>query len=225
MSSGSSRGAGRGAPGRRRVPRAVREREMVEVATRLFAERGFGNTSMAVLASEAGITKPLLYSYFGSKEGLFAACATAAGQGLIEELRDVAGKPGLPPDQRLWLGLLRVFGFVERHRQAWSVLYPPGRQAGGPIGAGAAEAQDAMAGLLTELFEATGRESGMDEAAVEHVAPLAHGFTAATIAMASDWVEHRGHEPKELQALRLMNLSWLGFRGMLDGELWTPPPS
>lgn len=197
---------------------------MIEVATRLFADRGFQGTSMETLASEAGITKPLLYSYFGSKEGLFAACATTAAEGLIDELRKVAGQPELAPDHRLWLGLTRVFDFVERHRQAWSVLYPPGGYAGGPIGAGAAQAQDAMANLLTELFEAAGRESGLADAAVEHVAPLAHGFTAATIAMASDWVDHRSEEPKELQALRLMNLAWLGFRGMLAGDLWTPPP-
>lgn len=48
---------------------------IVEVATRMFAEHGFSGTSVRNLAAECGCTKPALYYYFDSKEGLFREVA------------------------------------------------------------------------------------------------------------------------------------------------------
>ncbi len=67
---------------------------MIEAASRLFAERGFDGCSMEDIAKASGITKPMLYAYFDSKEGLFAACAERAGAQLGEELRAV-GERGI----------------------------------------------------------------------------------------------------------------------------------
>ncbi|MCO4743887.1 MAG: TetR/AcrR family transcriptional regulator [Proteobacteria bacterium] len=44
---------------------------IVREATRLFAQRGYGSTSMRELAAAAGVTKPTLYYHFGNKESLF----------------------------------------------------------------------------------------------------------------------------------------------------------
>lgn len=48
----------------------VRERILQE-ATRLFARKGYGSTSVRELVEAAGVTKPTLYYWFGSKEALF----------------------------------------------------------------------------------------------------------------------------------------------------------
>jgi AcrR family transcriptional regulator len=215
------RGPGRGAPGRRRTPRAVRERQMLEVASRIFSERGYERVSMDEIAAALGLTKPMLYSYFGSKEGLFAACAERAGAELRAELREVADRRELAPDRRLWLGVRRVFAFVEEHAEGWRLLYPEGGQPSGPLGAGARASRDAMADLLGGLFAATARGEGVGEQAAAQVESLAHAFTAATIAAVSRWNERRD-EPGELAALRLMNLAWNGFGGLLAGRLWLP---
>ncbi len=47
---------------------------MLRAAAQVFGERGYHRASMDEIAARAGITKPMLYSYFDSKEGLFAAC-------------------------------------------------------------------------------------------------------------------------------------------------------
>ena len=52
-----------------RVPRAVRERQLLELAEELFAERGYAGTSMDELCRRAGVTKPVVYELFGSKDG------------------------------------------------------------------------------------------------------------------------------------------------------------
>jgi AcrR family transcriptional regulator len=58
---------------RRRLTRADREKQIVDIATASFSERGYLRTSMDEVAERCGISKPLLYEYFGSKEGLFLA--------------------------------------------------------------------------------------------------------------------------------------------------------
>src|SRR5215217_70452 len=71
---------------RGRTPRAVREAQMVAAAERLFSERGYHGVSMDEIAAASGITKPMLYEYFGSKEGLFLACMERARGQLFEAI-------------------------------------------------------------------------------------------------------------------------------------------
>src|SRR2546423_13311000 len=99
---------GRGAPGRPRVPRELREREMLEVAECVFSERGYHSASMGEIAEECGVTKPMLYAYFGSKEGLFAACGIPAGERLRARIAELACEPSATPDGQLWRGLVAI---------------------------------------------------------------------------------------------------------------------
>lgn len=46
---------------------------ILEVAVELFADKGYGRTSMREVAAAAGCTKPALYYHFESKEQLFRA--------------------------------------------------------------------------------------------------------------------------------------------------------
>lgn len=213
--------AGRGAPGRQRTPRAEREEQMVEAASALFSEHGFGGVSMDDIAKASGITKPMLYAYFDSKEGLFAACVEVAGEELRDQLREVADHRELPPDERLWQGIDRLFKFVEENHDSWLLLYPDGALASGSIGTGAAAARDETAELLTELFRRTAQEQGLSDQALAHIEGIAHTFTAATISAASRWAAHED-EPREVAALRLMNLLWMGCGALLEGRLWVP---
>jgi AcrR family transcriptional regulator len=194
---------------------------MIEVASALFAEHGFGGVSMDDIAKASGITKPMLYAYFDSKEGLFAACAQRAGDHLRDDLREVGERRDLTPDQRLWEGIRRVFLFVEENHDGWLLLYPEGGLASGSIGAGAVAARDAMADLLTELFTKTAREQGLAEDALAQMEAIALAFTAATIGAASHWAKHE-NEPRDVAALRLMNLLWMGCGDLLEGRVWLP---
>src|ERR687895_429799 len=117
------RAAGRGAPGRRRVPRSEREPQMVAAAKQVFAERGFQAASMDEIADRAGITKPMLYSYFGSKDALFVRCQRESGEQLREILARAGAAPDAPPAERLWRALLGAFEFIDEHRDGWAVFH------------------------------------------------------------------------------------------------------
>jgi AcrR family transcriptional regulator len=54
--------------------------KILEAAIALFAEKGYGNTSVREIVGEVGVTKPALYYYFENKEGLFRAILEQAEQ-------------------------------------------------------------------------------------------------------------------------------------------------
>ncbi|MFP4192787.1 MAG: TetR/AcrR family transcriptional regulator [Candidatus Hydrogenedentota bacterium] len=48
------------------------ELRLMDSALGLFAEKGFESTSVREIIERAGVTRPVLYYYFASKEGLFS---------------------------------------------------------------------------------------------------------------------------------------------------------
>ncbi|HMD78687.1 MAG TPA: TetR/AcrR family transcriptional regulator [Nitrososphaerales archaeon] len=44
---------------------------ILQVASKLFAEKGYANVSVRDICKETGTTPPMIYYYFGSKKGLF----------------------------------------------------------------------------------------------------------------------------------------------------------
>ena len=195
---------------------------MLRVAAEVFGERGYHGASMEEIASRAGVTKPMLYSYFESKDGLFAACGEAVATLLSNRMREVAAMHDLPPDLRLWRGLVSVFTFIAEHRELWFAFNPPaGMSAPAEAGAIAAHGREEVTRLLEELLTAGAIDEGVPPEAALQVAPLAHALTATVLAIAEWWLNHPD-EPAELQALRVMNFAWAGFGQLLKGEFWMP---
>src|SRR3954453_4201811 len=97
-----------GARGRRKVPREVREQDMLREAETAFSSRGFHAASVDAIAEAAGISKPMVYAYFGSKEGLYRACMARARERLFDALR-AGADAGAEPDEQLWLPALAFF--------------------------------------------------------------------------------------------------------------------
>jgi AcrR family transcriptional regulator len=194
---------------------------MVRAAQAVFAERGYHAASMDEIAERAGITKPMLYSYFGSKEGLFVRCQRGTREELRAILADAGSDPGLPPAERLWRALLGVFDFIERHRDGWTVYHasPPGT--GGPIEASAEGAKQEFGEFVAGLLTANAAEQGVAPELREHLDALAHALTGALMSLSVWWLQHPD-QPKELQAIRLMNFAWMGFGDLLEGRTFVP---
>ncbi len=67
--------------------RAARREVLLDAADRIVRRDGPA-ASMATIAAEAGITKPILYRHFGDKSGLYAALADRYTGRLLGELQD-----------------------------------------------------------------------------------------------------------------------------------------
>lgn len=92
--------------GRREARKAERRIAIIELATRTFLENGYDRTTMSGIAADLGGSKGTLWSYFASKEELFAAVldsATVAFRSLMTSILD----PELPIDDVL-------VGFAEK---------------------------------------------------------------------------------------------------------------
>ncbi|RSS78936.1 TetR/AcrR family transcriptional regulator, partial [Streptomyces sp. WAC02707] len=115
------------------MPRAVRERQMLDAAVRSFARHGYQAASMDEIAELAGVSKPLVYLYLNSKEELFTACIRREAEALLAAV--AAGVEGgeLPPDERLWAGLLAFFTYAAEHPDSWVVLSRQARTQGEPF--------------------------------------------------------------------------------------------
>jgi AcrR family transcriptional regulator len=109
-----------------RVPRAVRERQLVELAERLFAERGYARTSMEELARRAGVTKPVIYELFDSKDGLFRACVDRSIERMAASIVE-AFRSETDPEARLRAGGLAFLRFARDNRVAWDLMSMQGR--------------------------------------------------------------------------------------------------
>ncbi|WP_028479556.1 TetR/AcrR family transcriptional regulator [Nocardia sp. CNY236] len=110
------------AGGTKRLPRAIREQQMLDAAVEVFSRKGFHDTSMDAIAAKAKISKPMLYLYYGSKDELFRACIQREGIRFIESVAP-AGDPRLTPHEQLRTALEGFLGFVDRNRRSWQVIY------------------------------------------------------------------------------------------------------
>ncbi|MCU1673915.1 MAG: DNA-binding transcriptional repressor FabR [Frankiales bacterium] len=73
--------------------RSARREVLLDAADRIVQRDGPA-VSMASIAAEAGITKPILYRHFGDKGGLYAALAERHTDRLLGTLREQLNAPG-----------------------------------------------------------------------------------------------------------------------------------
>jgi AcrR family transcriptional regulator len=106
--------------------------QTLEVAHGLFAERGYAAVTMDEIATAIGVTKPLLYNYFGNKERLYIACMERAGDALINTIAEAVGESASPGDA-LGAGVRAFFSFLDTDRGAWAVLFDETLPHGGEV--------------------------------------------------------------------------------------------
>jgi AcrR family transcriptional regulator len=161
---------------RTRLPRAEREQQALAAARTRFAEHGYAAVTMDDVAADVGVTKPLLYTYFGNKDGLFLACLAPAAEALEATVLD-AVRDADRPAVALQRGLHAFFDFVDRERDAWRMLFDETLPADGEI-----------AGFVTaqrERLMAVVARSGTSEAEA-----LSAALLGACEAMARWWLRH-----------------------------------
>lgn len=94
-----------------RLPRQKRRRQLLELATEVFSRKGFQATSMDDIAAAAGVTKPVLYQHFTSKESLYAEVLDIIAETMIAEVRAIGQVQG-DTSERVRTGLERFYRFV-----------------------------------------------------------------------------------------------------------------
>jgi AcrR family transcriptional regulator len=166
------------------MPRERREQLILDVAGRVFARAGYESAPMGEIAELAGVSKPMLYTYFGSKEGLYLAYVERSGRELLERL--VAAAPA--DDQStaaLKARITEFLAFVEEHADGWTVLF---REVAStrPFAEQVALLRGRIADVIRRMIDASG--VGYPPRASD---AIAHAIVGAGESLANWWLEHR----------------------------------
>ncbi|MEV0183949.1 TetR/AcrR family transcriptional regulator [Streptomyces sp. NPDC050625] len=211
-----------GAVKTKRMPRAVREQQMLDAAVRTFGQRGYMAASMDEIAELAGVSKPLVYLYLNSKEDLFTACIRREGKALTQAVRDGV-QSGLPADRQLWDGLQAFFAHTAEHPDGWSILHLQARTHGEPFAAEVAAMREELVAFVTHLIVVAARAAHRDPDLPEReVAGLAEALVGAAESLAA-WANVTPGVTARQAAATLMNFAWAGLGNLMEGRPWSPP--
>lgn len=169
---------------RRRVPRALREQQMLDAATDVFFEQGFQAAAMDEIAARIGLTKPMLYAYFGSKQGLYRATVQRAGQRISNLLQALLDEPDAR--RRLTLGTDALLDYVQEQRAAWALVF---RGRPGPERAvDVTPYREAMSDAITRTLAEAGSGLRHPPAETLHAArPFANGLLGCGEGVLRGW--------------------------------------
>jgi AcrR family transcriptional regulator len=171
---------------RTRLSRDDRMEQTLEAAHSLFAERGYAAVTMDEIAAAIGVTKPLLYNYFGNKERLYIACIERSGDALIATVADAVEQTANPGDA-LGAGVRAFFSFLDTDRSAWAVLFDETLPHGGEVFDRVASYRGQIVDLVSASLLAQLPERSRKGAKVE-VEALSTALLGASEALARWWL-------------------------------------
>ena len=179
----------------RRLKVDERRHQLLERTTELFATHGYDELSMAKIAREAGVSKPLLYHYFPTKRQLFEAVLAQAAEQHLERI-DWDGD--LPPAEQLSGSLDAYLSWIEENRATYEKLM---RSAGIP------EVRE----LIDRVREETARRilaglSGEGVPAPPKVRAAVRGWLWFMDGVCLDWVHEQDLSRAEVHGLLLGSL-------------------
>jgi AcrR family transcriptional regulator len=195
-----------------RVPRAVREEQLLEVAEGVFAMQGYQGTSIEDIARAAGVTRPVVYDHFGSKENIYLACVRRA-RAELERLFDEAADPNKDVSERLWGGINAYLEFVERHGRAWDVLFGQGGAVTGSAGEELLRQRFATVDRIADLFKsyASSVSSRVDETAIQ---AFAHALSGSGEQLAKWWRQNPELTREQIAGYH-MAFAWIGLEQLV----------
>jgi AcrR family transcriptional regulator len=199
---------------RRRLPREERARQLLEVAAEVFAERGVRGTTMGDIAARAGVTKPIVYDHFRSKDSLIAAVVTGAGATLREAL--VAAVAAAPTgEQALADALGAYFRFVEERRTGLHSLLSEGLGSGTEAAQALEQVRDELAGLIATLLA-----RHLSGVAPAQARPYSEIVVGAAERLATRPAAAQPEDPERL-VRHVMDVLWTGFAALSVARRWS----
>jgi len=182
---------------------AQRRQQLLDVGRALFAERGFEATSIEEIATRAGVSKPVVYEHFGSKEGLYTFVVDQEMELLLD--RFASALSGGHPRELLEQAAFVLLDYIEDETDGFRILIrdSPVVSSSGSFSSLIGKVASQVEHILDDEFKARGYET-----------TLAGLYSQALVGMVALtgqwWLEVR--KPKKAEvAAHLVNLAWNGL--------------
>lgn len=178
-------------PQRRRLTPDARRAELLRAGERVFTERAYEDVSIEQIAEAAGVSKNLLYHYFGGKRDFYLATIRSA---TTEILARTAPDLSLEPIPRLRASIDQHLAYVEEHADGYIKLL---RGAGGDD-----EVQAIVAAARQQVVDRTVAALPLNGAEPPATLLLAlHGWVVFIDEVSIAWLEHPALPREDLREM------------------------
>ncbi|TRZ71368.1 MAG: TetR/AcrR family transcriptional regulator [Actinobacteria bacterium] len=188
-----------------RLPAHERKEQILDVALKVFATKGFHESSMNDIAELAGITKPVVYQHFESKRALYLALIDDAGTQMINEItkatvQATSGK--LQAEQ----GTIAFFRWAATDHNRFKFLFDSGTRNDVEFALAVRRVVDNSANVIVPLI-------AIDLDAT-HLSTLAHGVVGAIEGVVRYLLDNNIAFDPDVLGKQVADLVWAGLRGV-----------
>jgi AcrR family transcriptional regulator len=191
-----------------RLPAAERRLQLIEVALAVFAERGFHGASMNDVAESAGVTKPVLYQHFTSKEALYRELVDDLGarleRAIVEAVSLAEG-----PRQQVEAGFRGYFRWATSEGPAFQVLFAEHTRSDPQLAAPLSKVESLVADRVASFIDV----EGLSE---QEKRVLAFGVVGLAESVSRHWLILGLGSGTDADAFadQVAQLAWSGLRGI-----------
>lgn len=186
-----------------RLTATARRAQLIEVGRSVFAESGYEATSVEEIAARASVSKPILYSHFGGKEGLYAVVVDREIERILSSIASAVSSGS--PRQRIEKAALAYLTYVRDHPEGFAVLLRDAPKQSSEMPALMFDLADRISGVFTEQFGKAGYDSKS--------APIyAHALVGMVAFVGQWWTESDSAPSVEIVASHIGALAWAGLR-------------
>ncbi|ROS42012.1 TetR family transcriptional regulator [Amycolatopsis thermoflava] len=186
-----------------RMTGAERRQQLLDVARKLFAEKGFDGTSIEEIAHRANVSKPVVYEHFGGKEGIYAVVVDRETQSLLDRM--VSTLHGGHPRAMLEQAASALLAYVEESHDGFRILVrdSPVASASGTFSTLLNDIAMQVEHILAQQFDARGYD--------DKLAPLYAQALVGMVALTGQWWLDARRPKRDEVAAHLVNLAWNGL--------------
>lgn len=202
--------------GTKGMPRAERERQILDAACQEFGRRGYVGMSLAAVAAAVGVSKPMVLAYFGSKEQLYIACVERAGATVGDHIE--AAMTAAPPTLALPRAVLQaIFQALAPRPSDWLVIWDQTLPDGSEALAAARVARTRLAALAGQGVAAVGSAATQLRDA-QDIGVLTQGWMGMVGAMITWWIRHPEQSAEQMAERASRLIAIIASAGISEAE-------
>lgn len=188
-----------------RLPAPARREQILDVAVQVFARHGFHGTSMNDVAEAVGVTKPVLYQHFDSKQDLYLALLAEVGHRLLTAISKATASAH-DGKEMTDLGFRAYFRWVADDHDAFLVLF----------GSRASRDEESTAAVRAITADAARAISPLIAVDIDpdHRRTLAQGLVGMAEGVSRYLVERGDSFDPDVLGSQVAALAWAGLRAV-----------